>query len=135
MSLTVNDLVAAARGRIRELSPAELASAPMAEDRVLIDVREPEEYAAGHLPGAINLPRGMLEFRIEAHPAMACVASESLSVKTRPLVLYCLTGGRAALATASLQQLGFSRVSSLAGGITAWREACLPVTTGATEKQ
>ena len=127
MSLSVNDLVAAARGRIRELSPVELVSVPVT-DRVLIDVREPEEYAAGHLPGAINLPRGVLEFRIEAHPAMACVASESLSARARPLLVYCLTGGRSALAADSLQQLGFSQVSSLAGGINAWREAGLLVT-------
>lgn len=134
MGLSVNDLVAAARGRIRELSPADLASASVA-DRVLIDVREPEEYAAGHLPDAINLPRGVLEFRIEAHPAMACIPSESLSVRTRPLVVYCLTGGRSALAADSLQQLGFNQVSSLAGGINAWSEAGQPVTTGVSPSQ
>ena len=134
MSLAVNDLVAAARGRIQEISPVELASATVG-DRVLIDVREPGEYALGHLPGAINLPRGVLEFRIEAHPALACVASESLSARTRPLLVYCLTGGRSALAADSLQQLGFSQVSSLAGGINAWREAGQPVTTGASPTQ
>ena len=132
MTLTANDLVAAARQRIREI-PATEVHAPAVDECVLIDVREPDEYAAGHLPGAINLPRGILEFRIEAHPAMACVPSEPLSVKSRPLVVYCLTGGRAALAADSLQQLGFSRVSSLAGGINAWREAGLPVTPATAE--
>lgn len=132
MTLSANDLVTAARQRIREIPAVEVQAPPMGEC-VLIDVREPDEYAAGHLPGAINLPRGVLEFRIEAHPAMACVTSESLAVKSRPLVVYCLTGGRAALAADSLQQLGFSRVSSLAGGITAWREAGLPVTPAITE--
>ena len=132
MTTSVNALVTAARQRIREVSATEL-QAMQASDRVLIDVREPAEYATGHLPGAINLPRGVLEFQIHAHPAMACTTSEALAATDRPLVLYCLSGGRAALAADSLQQLGFSQVSSLAGGIAAWREAGLPVASGSTE--
>lgn len=132
MTTSVNALVAAARQRIREVSATEL-QAMQASDRVLIDVREPAEYATGHLPGAINLPRGVLEFQIHAHPAMACTTSEALAATDRPLVLYCLSGGRAALAADSLEQLGFSQVSSLAGGIAAWRDAGLPVASGSTE--
>ena len=132
MSVSINDVVVAARQRIREVSPSEVEAVAPA-DRVLIDVREPAEYASGHLPGAINLPRGVLEFQIRAHPAMGCPTSEALAAADRPLVLYCLSGGRAALAADSLQQLGFSQVSSLAGGITAWREAGLPVTPGSTD--
>jgi rhodanese-related sulfurtransferase len=128
MVLSVNELVAAARSRIREVSPHECAAwAP--GNVVVIDVREPGEYAEGHLPGAVNLPRGVLEFRIHAHPAMACVASESLAQPARPLLLYCLTGGRSALAADSLRQLGFGDVRSLAGGFEAWRNAGLAVTT------
>ena len=97
-------------------------------EAVLIDVREPAEYAQGHLPGAINLPRGVLEFQIHAHPAMACTTSEALAVADRELVLYCRTGGRSALAADSLQALGFTRVRSLAGGLTAWRNAGHPLT-------
>ena len=132
MSVSINDVVVAARQRIREVSPSEVEAVAPA-DRVLIDVREPAEYASGHLPGAINLPRGVLEFQIRAHPAMGCTTSEALAAADRPLVLYCLSGGRAALAADSLQQLGFSQVSSLAGGITAWREAGRPVTPGSTD--
>ncbi|MBP6457977.1 MAG: sulfurtransferase, partial [Pseudoxanthomonas sp.] len=62
-------------------------------------------------------------------PAMACTTSEALAVADRELVLYCLTGGRSALAADSLQALGFTRVRSLAGGLTAWRNADLPLTT------
>ena len=132
MTVSISDLVASARQRICEVSPSEMhAMAPA--DQVLIDVREPAEYASGHLPGAINLPRGVLEFQIHAHPAMGCSTSEALAASDRPLVLYCLSGGRAALAAESLQQLGFSQVSSLAGGITAWRGAGLPVTSGSTD--
>jgi rhodanese-related sulfurtransferase len=132
MAVSISDLVAAARQRIREVSPSEVQSM-VSTDQVLIDVREPGEYASGHLPGAINLPRGVLEFQIHAHPAMGCTTSDALAASDRPLLLYCLSGGRAALAADSLQQLGFSQVSSLAGGITAWREAGLPLASGSTE--
>lgn len=119
MSLTANDLVADARSRIKEIAPDRLAAD--AAGAVLIDVREPAEYAEGRLAGAVNLPRGVLEFKIDAHPALAA--------RDRPLVVYCLTGGRAALAADALQRMGFHDVCSLAGGITAWRQAGLPVTT------
>lgn len=126
MSTTINALVAAARSRIREFEPGECASWPSGEV-VVIDVREPAEFAQGHLPGAVNLPRGVLEFQIHAHPAMACLTSDSLAQPSRPLLLYCLSGGRSALAADSLRQLGFDDVRSLAGGLQAWRNAGLPV--------
>ena len=115
MPASINDLVAAARARIREASPQEVAAWP-AGSVALIDVREPDEYAAGHLPGAVNIPRGVLEFR-----------SQELTRPDRPLLLYCLTGGRSALAADSLRQLGFSDVRSLAGGVNAWRNDALPL--------
>ena len=132
MTASVSALVSAARQRIREVSAGGVQAMDPA-GYVLIDVREPAEYATGHLSGAINLPRGVLEFQIHAHPAMACTTSDALAARDRPLLLYCLSGGRAALAADSLQQLGFSQVSSLAGGITAWREAGLTVTPGSTD--
>lgn len=125
MSVTAQDLVADARTRIRQIDATTLQALP--ESPVLIDVREPGEYAAGHLPGAVNLPRGVLEFAIEAHPALACEASPTLADRSRHLVVYCLTGGRAALATDSLQRLGFTRIECLNGGFKAWKEAGLPV--------
>lgn len=82
-------------------------------------MREPAEFEAGHLSGAINIPRGVLEFQVEAHPAIACATNPALSVRERPLLIYCRTGGRAALAALSLQQLGFTQVRSLAGGLMA----------------
>lgn len=126
-ALTVSDLVADARQRIREVAPA--AFQGNAGDAVLIDVREPAEFDTGHLPGAINIPRGVLEFQVDAHPAVANATDPALAHRERPLVLYCRTGGRAALAADSLQKLGFADVRSIAGGIEAWREAGLPVVT------
>ena len=63
MSLTVRDLIAAARTRIREIQPAELLELQQFGCPV-VDVREPEEFAEGHIPGAVNIPRGLLEFEV-----------------------------------------------------------------------
>ncbi len=126
MTLSADTLVAEARAQIRELSPQALASR-LADDIVLIDVREPAEFETGHLPGAINIPRGVLEFQVQAHPAVACVTDPALSLRDRAIVVYCRTGGRSALAAYSLQRMGFTNVHSLAGGITAWRELGLPL--------
>ena len=118
--MTVNELVAAARSRIREVEPGDC----LAGEALVVDVREPAEFAQGHLPGAVNLPRGVLEFQIRAHPA---IAGRTTGSSALPLLLYCLTGGRSALAADSLGQLGFEDVRSLAGGLQAWRNAGLPV--------
>ena len=128
MTITANDLVARARAEITEITPQALDPATLAGLSV-IDVREPGEYAQGHLPGAINLPRGVLEVQIEAHPAMACSTTEALQARDRPLLVYCLTGGRSALAALSLQELGFRHVRSMAGGVKAWSAAGLPLST------
>ena len=129
MPLTTADLVARARAAIREIEPSALAG--LAAEAVLVDVREPAEYATGHLPGAVNIPRGVLEFEISAHPAVANVTEPTLANRSRPLVVYCAAGGRAALATQTLQELGFSQVCSIRGGIKACIEAGLALSTHA----
>ena len=96
-------------------------------DAVVIDVREPSEFETGHIPGAINIPRGVLEFQVDAHPAVANVSDPALSHKERPIVVVCRTGGRAALSAVNLQRLGFADVRSIAGGVLAWGEAGLPL--------
>lgn len=123
--ITAADLVADARRLIREVAPADFNAA--CSDTVLIDVREPAEFETGHIPGSINIPRGVLEFQVDAHPAVANVSDPALSHKERPIVVVCRTGGRAALAALSLQRLGFSDVRSVAGGVLAWGEAGLPL--------
>ncbi|PJK10197.1 rhodanese [Lysobacteraceae bacterium NML120232] len=118
MTVSAAELVAAARQRIREVSPGEFHQDRKAA--LLIDVREPAEFASGHLEGAVNIPRGVLEFQIDAHPAAGRDAA---------LVIYCRTGGRAALAAESLQRLGFADVRSISGGIEAWCADGLPIIT------
>jgi rhodanese-related sulfurtransferase len=127
--LAVEDMVASARRQIRELTPAQVQAA-VAAGAALVDVREPAEFAQGHIAGAANLPRGVLEFQVEAHPALACRTAEPLALRERPLVLYCRTGGRAALATESLCRMGFGAVSSLAGGVLGGQDAGLPLESG-----
>lgn len=115
---TSHDLVLAAKSRIREIS-VEVAQKTMPSVDLVIDVREPDEYTAGHLAGAINLPRGLLEFKL----------SETDSYDRRDLraVVYCKTGGRAALAAASMQSMGYVNVVSIEGGYEAWVAAHKPI--------
>ncbi len=80
------------------------------DDLLIVDVREPAEFRAGHIPGAVNIPRGLLEFRIGE------VAKET----SRPILVYCKEGLRSALAGSTLRNLGYVNVSNLAGGWEAW---------------
>ena len=116
---TGSDLVAQAKIKIREIGIAEL-SQRLGQVRI-IDVREPEEFQAGHLPGAVNIPRGLLEFRIDGHPV--------LCDRNCCIVMQCQSGGRSALATVAMQALGYTDVVNLAGGFAAWKAAGQPVET------
>ena len=115
---TALDLVAAARQRITEIPLAE-AEAAIRDADVLLDVREADEFAAGHLPGAVHASRGMLEFKLSSTPA--------LSGRDLKFVLYCKTSGRAALAAAAMKEMGYLNVQSIAGGYDAWVAAGKPV--------
>ena len=121
MSHTVRDLIDAARRLIREIGPRDLLDLP-APGAAVIDVREPDEFAEGLIPGAVNIPRGMLEFEVDGHPAVAWRSAEELSHRERPVVLYCLSGGRSTLAAAALAGLGFTSALSLRGGILHWAD-------------
>ena len=123
--ITSADLVAEARAKIREVDPA--AFHADSAGVVVIDVREPSEFETGHIPGSINIPRGVLEFQVDAHPAVAHVSDQALSHKDKAIVVVCRTGGRAALSAVNLQRLGFADVRSIAGGVIAWGEAGMPL--------
>ena len=111
---TPHDLVSAAKQTVLEIS-IDKAPAVIALSDVLIDVREAEEFQAGHLPGAIHMSRGMLEFKLAANPQF-----QSRDLK---ITLYCKTSGRAALYAQSLKEMGYSNISSIAGGFDAWQAA------------
>jgi rhodanese-related sulfurtransferase len=108
---TAHDLVSQAKAGIREINLQEAEEAVQQAD-VLIDVREADEFAAGHLPGAVLVPRGLLEFKLSGTPA--------LSGRDLNVVLYCKTSGRAALAAQTMHSMGYLNVSSIAGGFDAW---------------
>jgi rhodanese-related sulfurtransferase len=104
---------------IREVTTHEVLHIQRFGDPI-VDVREPEEFADGHIPGAVNIPLGRLEIEVDTHPAVVAREGEARSLRERPVVLYCLSGGRSARAAAALQRLGFANPVSLAGGILAW---------------
>ena len=110
---TATDLFSEARARIREVSADETVR--LRAERpglVLIDCREPNEWNLGRIPGAVFIPRGILESNIEAAAA-----------RDQPVILYCASGNRSALAVESLQSMGYADVASLRGGFRGWVDA------------
>jgi len=112
------DLVAAAKAQITEVPLSEAESAIRDAD-VVLDVREADEFAAGHIPGAVHASRGMLEFKLSGSP--------QLQARDLKFVVYCKTSGRAALAALAMHQMGYLNVKSIAGGFDAWAAAGKPV--------
>jgi rhodanese-related sulfurtransferase len=119
---TAADLTAEAKQRIREVTVDELQAMRAAGTSggapggdagpVLLDVREPDEVAQARVPGALAIPRGVLEFAVEERIP-----------RERPVVVYCAAGGRSALAAETLMRMGYQNVASLRGGIRAWADA------------
>lgn len=117
---SAHDLVAEAKARIHEID-LDTADAAIRDADVLLDVREADEFHAGHIPGAVNIPRGLLEFKLSATP--------ELSSRDLNIVLYCKTSGRAALAACALHDMGYLQVQSIEGGFDAWSAAGKPMVT------
>lgn len=116
----VMDLVAEAKEKIDNLSPAEVEAELEKEGVVLVDLRERDELdAQGAIPGAIHAPRGMLEFYADASTPYH---REQLDTGART-ILYCASGGRSALACSTLKELGYRDVAHLEGGFKAWAGA------------
>lgn len=123
MLVSPSDVVAKAKATIKECSVRDVHSF-MSAGTILIDIRELAEYQRGHIPGAIYISRGLLEFEIL--PALQRCGI-SVPPEECDIVLYCGTGGRSALAAKSLDAMGFQNVKSMDGGIVAWAEAKLPL--------
>lgn len=120
------DLVADAKSKVENLTPDQVAQELETGDAVLVDVREPQERDAASIPGSISAPRGMLEFY--ADPSLP-YHKEELDPQRR-IILHCASGGRSALGAATLQEMGYSNVAHLDGGIKAWSEAGKPTEQG-----
>lgn len=112
--------------QIREVTTHEVLQMQRVGSPV-VDVREPEEFADGHIPGAVNVPLSRLETELHTHPEVVRRALAAHELRERPLVLYCLVGGRSARGAAALRRLGYADPVSLAGGILAWAENGHPI--------
>ncbi|MCU1360174.1 MAG: moeB [Ilumatobacteraceae bacterium] len=108
---TFRDLLSAAKAEITEIDTA-TAAQRIADGAVVLDVREPDEYDQGALPDAVHIPRGHLEAQVEGR----------LLDKTAPTVVYCAGGVRSAFAAKTLQELGYTDVSSVIGGFGKWKD-------------
>jgi molybdopterin/thiamine biosynthesis adenylyltransferase/rhodanese-related sulfurtransferase len=111
------ELLQQVRAEISELDPSRTRELVEAGDVLVVDVREQDEWDEGHIPGAVHIPRGNLESRIE----------RAAPDPGRPIVLYCSAGNRSAFAARTLDELGYEDVSSLAGGFTDWKRNGFPV--------
>ena len=117
MAKTYRDVMAEARQLVPEWTPDDVGHrASNGGGYTLIDVREKEEYREGHLPGALSVPRGFLDIRIE----------ETVADKNAPVVLYCASGTRSLLAGRTLKELGYTNVVSMSGGFSAWKNGGKP---------
>lgn len=120
MSLTYSDLIAQTRAAVREVTLDDLKERlETREDFILLDVREKEEFRGGYVPGAINVPRGFLEMQIEG----------KIPDRTTKIVTICAGGVRSALAAVTLQNLGYTNVSSANPGFVRWKDIGYPVST------
>ena len=108
---TFRDLLAETKARIREVDTAAAEAAIARPGTVVLDVREPDEYEQGALPGAVHIPRGHLEAQVE----------NRIADKSAPVVVYCAGGTRSAFAADTLAQLGYGDVVSMAGGFNKWK--------------
>lgn len=125
MRMSLAQLVEEAAARVEELNPIEcqrwMAAKPHA---VVVDIREPNEYREGAIPGAIHVPRGVIDLLADHEYLERDVR---LQDRDRPILLYCRSGLRSVLAADVLQRMGFTEVVSMAGGITDWKLVNLPL--------
>ena len=119
MGKSAGDMVAEANAAIDEMSIDEARQQVGNDDVVFVDVREKEEVAKGRIPGAIHVSRGLLEFAADPNSPMHNPALSS----GKPVIVYCASGGRSALAGKTLKDMGVGRVANMLGGMNAWREA------------
>jgi rhodanese-related sulfurtransferase len=127
MAMGVREMVQEALGSVEAVSAQDVREG-LDSGRVdlVVDVREPKEWEGGHLPGAINVPRGMLELRADPDsPATDPALSANRDAR---VVVYCLKapGARSVLAAETLGRMGYSNVAAMPGGFEEWQSEGLP---------
>ena len=126
MTITAQQLLDEARLTIPECSPEEVrAAVNSAEPPLLVDVRETSEWDSGRVPGAVHIPRGLLEWK--ADPDYANHDAHLAGQNDARIVVMCASGGRSLLAAKTLREMGYRNVSSMAGGFAAWTQTGFPV--------
>jgi rhodanese-related sulfurtransferase len=113
----LDNMLSAVKSKITEITVADGKALFDKGGYTWVDVRTDPEFKAGHLPGAKSLDRGLMEFNVE----------KAIPDKAAPIVVYCKTGGRAALATATLAEMGYTNVKSMNGGFMDWEKAAYPI--------
>ena len=123
LARSLKEMIQEARAQVRELPPKEVAAAlERGEVDLVLDVREPEEWSRGHIPGSVNIPRGWIEIR--ADPDSPGAHQELSRNRQARIVVYCLQApsARSVLAAQTLLEMGYTNVSGIEGGLLNWRE-------------
>ncbi len=115
--MTAKELVTEAKKNICEVSISDAKALLDKGGYIFLDCREPKEFKMGHVPGAMNIPRGLLEFKI----------TKKIPDKNAKIAMYCKSGGRGCLATCTLCRMGYKNVKNMAGGWKAWEKAGYPI--------
>lgn len=115
--MTVTDLVSDAKKDICEVSVSEAKALLDGGGYLFLDCRTSKEFKMGHVPGAMNIPRGLLEFKID----------KKIPDKATEIVMYCKKGSRGCLATCTLCKMGYKNTKNMDGGWAAWEKAGYPV--------
>jgi rhodanese-related sulfurtransferase len=124
--VTADQMLEEARKNVPEVTAAETKSRlDRGEVDLILDVREPEEWEKGHIPGAVHAVRGMLEWY--ADPSSPYAKPEITSKQDGRVVLHCSHGGRSLLAADMMTKMGYKNVASMVGGFTDWEAKGLPV--------
>ena len=128
MAMGVKEILEWARGEVDEISAAEMkAKLDQGEIDLVLDVREPGEYGEGHIPGAINVPRGVLEIYADAtHPSTKPELSGDPDAQ---IAVYCQRdpGFRSVTSAATLRKMGYKNAVAVPGGLKDWTDEGLPV--------
>ncbi|MEA3471099.1 MAG: rhodanese-like domain-containing protein [Thermodesulfobacteriota bacterium] len=115
--MSADDFVKEAKKTVKEISVADAKTAIDSGKAAVLDCRTEKEFKAGHLPKAIHLQRGLLEFKV----------TKKFPDKSAYIIIYCKSGGRSCLGTCTLTEMGYTNVVSMAGGWKAWVKAGHPI--------
>jgi len=115
--MTAKELVAEAKKNICEVSVSDAKALLDKGGYIFLDCRTKKEFKMGHVPGAMSIPRGLLEFKI----------SKKIPDKNAKIAMYCKSGGRGCLATCTLCRMGYKNVKNMGGGWKAWEKAGYPI--------